>query len=127
MLQFEKYSIVVERSVTRPTPHRSGRAELPHPAPQIYIHSSRLCKAESAGKSYGTQENKIGNGHLKWAFSEMTVLYLRNNPKAKKYLQKLQRRMSKAKALSALAHKLGRCVYYMLKKKSLFDETRLLG
>lgn len=57
----------------------------------------------------------------------MAVLYLRNNPKAKKYLQKLQRRMSKAKALSALAHKLGRCVYYMLKKKSLFDETRLIG
>lgn len=74
-----------------------------------------------------SQGNKIGNCHLKWAFSEMAVLYLRNNPKAKRYLQKLQKRMSKAKALSALAHKLGRCVYYMLKKKRLFDETRLLG
>jgi transposase len=96
---------------------------------QKFASYSRLvkCKAESAGKSYGTQGNKIGNGHLKWAFSEMAVLYLRNNPKAKQYLQKLQRRMSKAKALSALAHKLGRCVYYMLKKKSLFDEKQLLG
>ena len=31
--------------------------------------------------------------------------------------------MSKAKALSVLAHKLGRCVYYMLKKETVFDEA----
>lgn len=85
------------------------------------------CKAESAGKSYGTQGNKIGNQHLKWAFSEAAVLYLRGNEKAQKYLVKLQKKMSKAKALSALAHKLGRCVYFMLKNKKVFDETRLLG
>ncbi|MCK5880771.1 MAG: IS110 family transposase [Sinobacterium sp.] len=35
------------------------------------------CKAESAGKSYGTQGNKIGNAHLKWTFSEAAVLYVR--------------------------------------------------
>ena len=40
--------------------------------------------------------------------------------------EKLQKRMSKAKALSALAHKLGRCVYYMLKKETVFDEAKFL-
>jgi transposase len=85
------------------------------------------CKAESAGKTYGSQGNKIGNSHLKAAFSQIAVLYLRNNPSATKYLKNLQKRMSKAKALSVLAHKLGRCVYYMLKKKCVFDETRLLN
>ncbi|KMT63642.1 IS110 family transposase, partial [Catenovulum maritimum] len=60
------------------------------------------CKAESAGKTYGTQGNKIGNQHLKWAFSEAAVLYLRGNEKAQQYLVKLQKKMSKAKALSAL-------------------------
>ena len=30
------------------------------------------CQAESAGKVTGTQGNKIGNAHLKWAFSEVT-------------------------------------------------------
>ena len=40
------------------------------------------CKAESAGKNYGTQGNKIGNAHLKWAFSEAVVCHLRGNPKA---------------------------------------------
>ena len=95
---------------------------------QDFASYSRLvkCKAESAGKTYGTSGNKIGNAHLKWAFSEAAVLYLRGNDGAKSYLEKLQRRMSKAKALSALAHKLGRCVYFMLKNETVFDETRFL-
>ena len=95
---------------------------------QQFASYSRLvkCKAESAGKSYGTQGAKIGNAHLKWAFSEAAVLYLRGNMEGQKYLEKLQRRMSKAKALSALAHKLGRCIYFMLKNESLFDEQRFL-
>ncbi|PCJ87090.1 MAG: IS110 family transposase [Thiotrichaceae bacterium] len=95
---------------------------------QKFASYARLvkCKAESAGKTYGTQGNKIGNAHLKWAFSEAAVLYLRGNEKAQKYLLKLQKRMSKAKALSALAHKLGRCVYFMLKNESVFDEKRFL-
>lgn len=68
---------------------------------QDFASYSRLikCKAESAGKNYGTQGNKIGNAHLKQAFGEIAVLYLRGNDKAKAYLLKLQKRMSKAKAL----------------------------
>jgi len=95
---------------------------------QDFASCARLvkCKAESAGKSYGTQGNKIGNAHLKWAFSEAVVLYLRGNDKAKKYLLTLQKRMSKAKALSALAHKLGRCIYFMLKNETVFDEMKFL-
>ena len=95
---------------------------------QAFASYARLvkCKAESAGKSYGTQGNKIGNAHLKWAFSEAAVLYLRGNDKAQTYLARLQKRMSKAKALSALAHKLGRCIYFMLKKQAVFDESRFL-
>ena len=98
------------------------------PSVQDFASYSRLvkCKAKSAGKSYGTQGNKIGNPQLKWAFSEMAVLYLRGNERAQRYLLKLQKRMSKAKALSALAHKLGRCVYFMLKHQRVFDENRLL-
>jgi transposase len=96
---------------------------------QKFASYSRLvkCKAESAGKSYGTQGNKIGNAHLKWAFSEAAVLFLRGNKKAQRYLQRLQRRMSKAKAISVLAHKLGRCVYFMLKNETVFDESKFLS
>ena len=96
---------------------------------QQFASYARLvkCKAESAGKSHGTQGNKIGNGHLKWAFSEAAVTHLKGNPKAQKYLENLQRRMSKAKALSVLAHKLGRCVFFMLKNQQVFDENKFLG
>jgi transposase len=95
---------------------------------QKFASYARLvkCKAESAGKTYGTQGNKIGNAHLKWAFSEAAVLYLRGNKRAQNYLLKLQKRMSKAKALSALAHKLGRCVYFMMKNETVFDESKFL-
>ena len=95
---------------------------------QKFASYARLvkCKAESAGKTYGTQGNKIGNAHLKWAFSEAAVLYLRGNEKAQRYLLTQQKRMSKAKALSALAHKIGRCVYFMLKNETVFDENRFL-
>ena len=41
--------------------------------------------------------------------------------------KRLQKRMSKAKALSALAHKIGRATYFMLKNKTVFDEQRFLS
>lgn len=96
---------------------------------QKFASYSRLvkCKAESAGKVYGTQGNKIGNAHLKWAFSEAAVLYLRNNESAKRYLGKLEKRMAKSKALSALAHKLGRAIYYMLRNKTVFDPDKFMA
>jgi len=96
---------------------------------QQFASYARLvkCKAESAGKTYGTSGAKIGNAHLKWAFSEAAVAYLRNNPKGQTYLKTLQKRMTKAKALSALAHKLGRAVYFMLKRGHMFDETQFLS
>ena len=96
---------------------------------QRFASYSRLvkCKAESAGKTYGTQGNRIGNAHLKWAFSEAAVLHLKGNEKAQRYLLKLQKRMPKSKALSVLAHKLGRAVYFMLTQKTTFDEHRFLA
>lgn len=96
---------------------------------QNFASYSRLvkCKAESAGKTYGTQGNRIGNAYLKWAFSEAAVLYLRGNEKAQRYLKNLQKRMPKSKALTVLAHKLGRAVYYMLNSGKVFDEQRFLN
>ena len=49
------------------------------PRVQDFLSSCRLvkCTKESAGKRYGTSGTKIGNAHLKWAFSEAAVLLLR--------------------------------------------------
>jgi transposase len=40
------------------------------------------CSKESAGQRNGFSGAKIGNVHLKWAFSEAAVLLLRQNPPA---------------------------------------------
>ena len=90
---------------------------------QNFASYSRLVKCEksSSGKRLGTGGNKIGNVHLKWAFSEAAVLFLRANPAAQRYIEKLRRKHGKAKSLSILAHKLGRAVYFMLKRKRSFS------
>ena len=81
----------------------------------------------SAGKKLGTGGAKIGNVHLKWAFSEASALFLRNNPEGQKQLRRLAGRHGKAKALSILAAKLGRAVYLMLSKGRVFDRERFLA
>ena len=79
------------------------------------------CARESAGQRSGTSGSKIGNAHLKWAFSEAAVLCLRDNPAAHKLLTRLEKKHSKGKALTILAHKLARAVYYMLQRQTAFD------
>jgi transposase len=93
------------------------------PSVQDFASYARLvkCSKESGGKRLGTSGKKIGNAHLKWAFSEAAVLFLRNNEPGQKYLARLEQKHDKGKALSILAHKLGRAVYYMLKRKMAFD------
>ena len=46
------------------------------------------CEHSSAGKRLGTGGAKIGNVHLKWAFSEAAALFLRNNPEGQQYARR---------------------------------------
>ena len=94
-----------------------------------FISYARLvkCPHESAGKRSGSPHNKIGNAHLKWAFSEAAVLFLRDHKPAKDYHHRLVTRYGKAKALSIIAQKLGRTVYYMLKRKEVFNPNRFFS
>lgn len=96
---------------------------------QDFVSYARLvkCAKESAGKRHGTSGTKIGNVHLKWAFSEASVLFLRANPKGQRFVDKLSAKHGKAKALSILAHKLGRAVYYMLKREKPFDMNKFFS
>ena len=95
---------------------------------QQFASYSRLvkCQASSAGKVKGTSGAKIGNAHLKWAFSEASVLFLAKCPEGKKLLAKLEKKHGKGKALSILAHRIGRAVYFMLKRKRAFDLERFM-
>lgn len=95
---------------------------------QQYCSYARLCGArqESAGKTVGTGNARAGNAWLKWAFSEAAVLSAQKDERIGKYLDRLSSRLGKAKAYSALAHKLGRAFYHLLHTREVFDVNRFV-
>jgi transposase len=99
------------------------------PRVQDFVSYCRLvkCGKLSDGKHYGYSGTKIGNAHLKWAFSEAAVLGLRKNPIAQRYVARLAQKHGKGKALTLLAHKLARAVYYMLRRGQAFDATKFFA
>jgi hypothetical protein len=98
------------------------------PRVQDFVSYCRLvkCAKESAGNRYGTSGTKIGHAYLKWAFSEAAVLFFHNHHAGQKYLVRLGKKRGKGKALTVLAHKLARAVYYMLKRTIAFDMEKFL-
>jgi transposase len=98
------------------------------PRVQDFVSYCRLvkCAKESAGKRLGTSGKKIGNAHLKWAFSEAAALFLRNNPAGQKYLARLEKKHDKGKALTILAHRLARAVYSLRQRQTAFDLEKCL-
>src|SRR5262249_42915406 len=94
-----------------------------------FLSYARLvrCSHESAGKKQGTGGNKIGNAHLKWAFSEAAALLLRESDQAKRWLARREKKHGKARALGALAARLGRAVYHLLRNQQAFDVGRLFA
>jgi transposase len=90
---------------------------------QEFASYARLvkCAHESAGRKYGTGGTKMGNVHLKWAFSEAAVLFLRHAPGGKALLAAIEKQHGKGKALSILAHKIGRAVFYAGARNGVLD------
>ena len=90
---------------------------------QEFASYARLvkCVHQSGGRKLGTGGAKMGNVHLKWAFSEAAVLFLRHTKDGKKLLAGIEKKHGKGKALSILAHKIGRAVFYMLSRGTVFS------
>ena len=88
-----------------------------------FLSYARLVKGtnSSAGKQYKATGAKMGNPHLKWAFSEAVALLKRQCEPAKLYAERIEKKHNKARANSLLAVKLGRAVYWMLRRKTAFD------
>ena len=96
---------------------------------QEFASYARLikCTHESAGKKLGTGGAKMGNVHLKWAFSEAAVTFLRHTRDGKQIVARLETRHGKGKALSILAHKIGRAIYYMLSRGTVFSREKFVA
>lgn len=84
------------------------------------------CARESAGNRSGTSGNKIGNAQLTWAFSEATVLFLRDHPAGQKLLPRLAKKHSKGNALTILAHTVARAVYDLFQRQTALDLAPVL-
>ena len=96
---------------------------------QNFASYARLIRPQkqSAGKVKGSGNGKMGNAYLKWAFSEATLLFIREREEIKELHLNLKNRHGKARALAIISHKLGRTVYYLLKNKEAFDMKKFLN
>lgn len=96
---------------------------------QQFSSYSRVVKSQhvSAGRTYSSKMNKMGNPYLKWTFSEITIHSIMYNANIQKYYNKLVSKFNKIKAKSILMHKFAICVYYMLKNRKVFDEKRFIN
>jgi len=93
-----------------------------------FVSYCRLIRPDqtSAGKHVGFGPKKIGNAHLRWSFGEAAAGFPRKNPAGQRIVERLKRKYDK-NAMNVLAHKLGRAVYYILKRNEAFDINRLMS
>jgi transposase len=84
------------------------------------VNTDRRSDAKSKGK--GNRKN--GNPYLSWAFSEAAYYAERNRPLAKQFAQRKKAKRNAIVANRALAHKLARASFYVMRDKVDFDPER---
>jgi transposase len=78
----------------------------------------------SNGKRKGAGNVKNGNRYLAWAFIEAANLSRRYCPEAKRFFERKKAATNGIVATKALAHKIARACYHMLKEGQRFDVKR---
>jgi transposase len=78
----------------------------------------------SNGKKKGEGNTKNGNQYLAWAFVEAANFALRFCPEAKRFYERKKAKTNPIVAIKALAHKLARACFHILKERKPFDVTR---
>jgi transposase len=76
-------------------------------------------------KKKGEGNRKNGNPYLSWAFGQAAHFARRYQPQARKFYQRKLAQRGAVVANRALAHKLSRAVYFMLRDQTRFDPGRL--
>jgi transposase len=78
----------------------------------------------SNGKRKGAGNTKNGNKYLSWAFFEAAHFAIRYDPLIRRFYQRKAARTAEFVALKAVAHKLARACYHMLRDQVPFQVTR---
>ena len=84
-------------------------------------------KWTSNGKAKGKGNKKNGNKYLAWAFSEAAELARRYDEQARAYYNRKARKSNFMVAHSALAHKLARAAYYVMRDQVPFIPEKLFA
>jgi len=84
------------------------------------VNTARL----SAGKRKGSGNRKNGNPYLSWAYSEAAHHAVRHHPEAQKYYQRKRAKTNGIIAIRAVAHKLARASYHVMRNHVDFDPTK---
>ena len=87
------------------------------------VDSKRL----SNGKKKGAGNIRNGNPYLAWAFIEAANFARRYCPEAKRFYERKKASTNNIVATKALAHKLARACYHMMKDRQPFDVRRCFG
>ena len=87
------------------------------------VDSARL----SNGKKKGEGNVRNGNKYLAWAFIEAANMARRWCPEARRFHDRKRAKTNTIVATKALAHKLARACYHMLKTQQPFDMKRCFG
>lgn len=82
-------------------------------------------KWTSNGKIKGKGNKKNGNRYLAWAFSEAAELARRHDARARAYYDQKLKKSNRMVAHNALAHKLARASYYVMRDRVSFMSKRL--
>lgn len=81
----------------------------------------------SNGKKKGKGNTKNGNKYLSWAFVEAANFAIRFNEQAKRYYQRKAAKKNRVVAIKAVAHKLARASYYVMRDQVPFDSDKLFA
>ena len=81
----------------------------------------------SNGKKKGQGNTKNGNKYLAWAFVEAAHFAIRYNSKIKSFYQRKKAKTKIVVAIKAVAHKLCRACYYIMRDQIAFDMSKAFG
>ena len=81
----------------------------------------------SNGKRKGKGNSKNGNKYLAWAFVEAATFAVRFNARVNRFYQRKKSKTNGMVAIKAVAHKLARACYYILRDQVEFDAERAFG
>lgn len=84
-------------------------------------------RCDSDGKKKGENNRKNGNKYLAWAYVEAAHFAQRYSPRAHAWFQRKMARTKRVVAVKALACKLSKAAYYVLRDEVDFAEDKIFG